>query len=706
MTYTRTQLADYENLYLAWKRIQTSTNPKYKYLLKESLDAFSWNLEKNLRLLSSEIIDRIYEPSRTSKFYLPKKSGLVRPVTLLNVKDQIFYQAIINLICISKTHEIKRFRDNHVFGGFNIYNPSSIFFLSKWKNEHDKYQNKIKNHFKNGYIWLAKFDLASFFDVIDHKILINIFCKNSLSKELKQDLLKALEKWTQPQEINFFHSQGIPQGPSASTILADIYLHQLDEKIIKNAPKYDVKYLRYVDDIVLMAKDRLSTENILIQLDIVARELSLIPQSSKTLIKKVINIDEELKGTNSLFQFLDNERIEKRIKSQKFLKKLFLESVKPIKNSEIEILDVTNVKFCLYRLLPDPDVTDYVIRIIKNHFYLTDLCVVYLQQSRLDQQVSTEITSHIQSKPNHDWHTAQLLKLYEYVDEKQQEIFQTIIIRLITDRDKHWIVKKALLNIAQNNEDLSVVLLEELIENVCNENMEKALPYYISLLSVNLKIQPDITLKKIANCLLSCNYKNVPVDFLVFIGYFAKKNNYSLNKELLHNIYIQNFFEDKDESVDGISYGLISLFDLSIDHINYIDFRIYLNNDEYEKALNNLCLARGYFENYPENFIQIIDVFNQILLVKIYKQDNETIPEHELGNMIKKLKKHIPEAYNGFQKCHELRCEIETIHAYSSCKKLNKGLNNPFGIRDKLHKKLSISYEVILEYIRCKHWNK
>ena len=706
MTYTRKQLADYENLYLAWKRIQTSTSPKYKYLLKESLDAFSWSLENNLRLLSSEIVHRIYEPSKTSKFYLPKKSGLVRPITLLNVRDQIFYQALVKLICKSKIHEIKRFRNSHVFGGFNIHNPSSIFFLDRWEIEYNKYQRRIKKYFNDGYIWLAKFDLASFFDVIDHRILINIFCKDSLSEELKQDFFKALEKWTQPQEIDFFHSQGIPQGPCASTVIADIYLHQLDEKIIKTAPKYDVRYIRYVDDIVLMGKDRLSTENILIQLDIVARELSLIPQSSKTLIKKVTDINEELKGTNSLFQFIDEGRIEKKIKIQKPLKKLFLESVKPLKDSKIEILDATNVKFCLYRLLPDPDVTDYVIRIIKNHFYLTDLCVVYLQQSKLDKLVSIEIIDHIKSKPNHDWHTAQLLKLYECFDETQLETFQKIITQLITDRDKHWILKKTLLNAARNINDLSVILLEELIKNVCDKDIDKALPYYISLLSVNLEIQPAVTLKKIASYLINYNNKIIPEDFFVFIGYFAKKNRYSLNEIFFSNTRIQNIFEDHDESVDGISYGLSKLFNLSTDYINYIDFRMYLNSDEYETALNNLCLARGYFETYPENFIQVVDVFNQILLVKIHKQDNETIPEHELGNMIKKLNKHIPEAYTGFKKCHDLRCEIETIHAYNPDRQLNKGLKNPFIIRDKLHKQLSISYEAILEYIRCKHWNK
>ena len=161
-----------------------------------------------------------------------------------------------------------------------------------------------------------------------------------------------------------------------------------------------------------------------------------------------------------------------------------------------------------------------------------------------------------------------------------------------------------------------------------------------------------------------------------------------------------------DKSVDGISAGLVNLFNLPTSYINHVDFRKYLNNDEYEKALDNLCKGRGFFESYPEDFIQVIDVFNQILLAKIYAEDNVNIKASELGNMIGGLKNHIPDAYMGFKNCHDLRCEIGTIHAYNQSMQLNKGLKNPFRKRDKLKKQLSISYDEILEYIKCNHVSK
>ena len=87
MTYCRKDLAEYENLELAWKRIQTSTGYEYKKLSEGALSGFGWNFEQNLKSLSSEINEKIYKPTRTSKYYRPKKSDLVRPITILSIKD-------------------------------------------------------------------------------------------------------------------------------------------------------------------------------------------------------------------------------------------------------------------------------------------------------------------------------------------------------------------------------------------------------------------------------------------------------------------------------------------------------------------------------------------------------------------------------------------------------------------------------------------
>lgn len=75
--------------------------------------------------------------------------------------------------------------------------------------------------------------------------------------------------------------------------------------------------------------------------------------------------------------------------------------------------------------------------------------------------------------------------------------------------------------------------------------------------------------------------------------------------------------------------------------------------------------------------------------------------------MIKKLKNHIPYAFAGFDKCHNLRCEVPEIHAYSEFKKsLNVSSSSRFRERDKLKLLLANSYEVLFEHIESNHITK
>jgi group II intron reverse transcriptase/maturase len=80
-----------------------------------------------------------------------------------------------------------------------------------------------------GVKWLVDIDVVSFFDNIDHSILLDLLRKKIADERfirLIEGMLKAgyLENWT-------FHTthSGTPQGGVVSPILANIYLHELDQ---------------------------------------------------------------------------------------------------------------------------------------------------------------------------------------------------------------------------------------------------------------------------------------------------------------------------------------------------------------------------------------------------------------------------------------------------------------------------------------------
>jgi len=706
MEFCRKDLANYENLELAWKRIQTSTGYDYKKISGDALSAFGWNFEQNLKCLQSEITEKIYKPNKTSKYYLPKKSNLVRPITVLSIKDQIYYQAIVNLISEHNLSNISQFRKSQVFGGLNVDESNSIFYLSDWRKEYSLYKESIKSSYEDGYKWLVKFDLASFYDVIDHKILIEVSSHNALDADLKNDFFEALQIWTQPQAVNFSHSHGIPQGPVASQVLADIYLHFLDTKIIRLGFSNDFRYFRYVDDIVLLTRAEKAAKENLVKLDIAARELALVPQSGKISVKEIKDIKAVLKGENSIFDFLQHDAfVEEDDELQASLMKLLLNSVKIASDNEgLEIVDDTGIKYSLNRLTCNSKASAIAMKIVKAYPYLAEVCVSYFSRCQIDQSSSEELLNCIKEEPIHDWHTAKLMSLGERLDESSRNQLFNVAVSLLQNPHKHWILKQQAAKLIASKEGTYTLIIKSLeLTWGIEKSFLSELPHCLTLFKIALELDFHSAMRVIEDKVVNSFF--LPDDFCLFLGFYASFSGQNLPNILNKTSWVtNNLFLGDGNLIDGISFNLVELYNLNEELKYKIDFRDYLGLDEYQAALDLLVKARGFFERDPNMYFAHTDSFNQIVLSCVHTRDGANIPKHELGNMITKLKNQIPYAFSGFDKCHNLRCEVPEIHAYSESKKsLNVSSSSRFREREKLKLLLASSYEVLLEYIESNH---
>ena len=129
----------------------------------------------------------------------------------------------------------------------------------------NNYIREIKNFYKeNGskHVCYIKTDIKSFYDNIDHEILLRILRKRIKSKIILALLKRSIKTPTVP--INYKKNNkdeykrefGIPQGLSISNILANIYLEGIDEQL----GSLGLKYFRYVDDILHFLGDEKSDE--------------------------------------------------------------------------------------------------------------------------------------------------------------------------------------------------------------------------------------------------------------------------------------------------------------------------------------------------------------------------------------------------------------------------------------------------------------
>src|SRR5690606_24834398 len=87
-----------ENFSLALRRLQTANKTQYKNLYYPDLRHFALFEKENIELTIHRIREGRYEAKPCSKFYIPKKKNLVRPISVLNFIDLLVYQALINVI--------------------------------------------------------------------------------------------------------------------------------------------------------------------------------------------------------------------------------------------------------------------------------------------------------------------------------------------------------------------------------------------------------------------------------------------------------------------------------------------------------------------------------------------------------------------------------------------------------------------------------
>jgi len=88
MTYPQKFLS-YSNFELAFKRIVKGSNKEYKLYYSHLFPGYNLALEDNLNDLIKEIRQGTYKPSTPNIVYLPKRTGTLRPLTLLSLTDLI-----------------------------------------------------------------------------------------------------------------------------------------------------------------------------------------------------------------------------------------------------------------------------------------------------------------------------------------------------------------------------------------------------------------------------------------------------------------------------------------------------------------------------------------------------------------------------------------------------------------------------------------
>ncbi len=308
------ELADLRNLRRAWRWVRSNSDAQYKWYFRDLYSVYASASRPLLEGLGDRLQRGIFRPNHGCKLFIPKKSGILRPYTLLSVEDQIAYQAAVNIVAEKLYRHVRPRYYEEVFG--HLYAGKRCqWFYRKWQKGHRAFNDAARKAVDAGYRITASFDLTACYDTLDHGVLCHFLEELGCDRKFCDLLTSWLSHWT-ATETRIYHNHGIPQGPLPSGLLAEVVLGHFDAK---RGHERSVRYLRYVDDVRLFAKREDQLRKMLVRLDHLSKDIGLFPQSAKIGIHEVKDIEDELKSIShpveeaAKYGFANQEQIRKRL---------------------------------------------------------------------------------------------------------------------------------------------------------------------------------------------------------------------------------------------------------------------------------------------------------------------------------------------------------------------------------------------------------
>jgi group II intron reverse transcriptase/maturase len=226
------QVINRRNMHLAYK--QGFANKGSAGVDGMQVSELKPHIRKEREAIVLSIINGCYLPQPILGVTIPKSKGKTRLLGIPTVTERWLQQAVAQTITPLFEFEFK----DHSYG----FRPN--------KNAHQCIQQS-QQYINDGYQHIVDIDLKSFFDEVDHCLLLQL-----LYNKVKCHItLRLIRKWLRaPIMINgklTKRRKGVPQGSPLSPLLSNIMLHELDKEL----EKQELKYVRYADDFSIYCKN-------------------------------------------------------------------------------------------------------------------------------------------------------------------------------------------------------------------------------------------------------------------------------------------------------------------------------------------------------------------------------------------------------------------------------------------------------------------
>ena len=230
-----------------------------------TVDELAPHLVKRWVTIKEELLNGTYVPKPVKAQAIPKSNGGVRTLGIPCVLDRFIQQAILQVLQ-------PRFDP-----GFSQHS----YGFRPGKSAHQAVC-AAQQYIQDGRRFVVDIDLESFFDRVNHDVLMGKLAKRIVDKRLLGLLRRYLDAGIMANGVVMDRREGTPQGGPLSPLLANVLLDEVDKELEKRGHPF----CRYADDCNVYMRSRRAGEDMKETLKRLYAKLKLRINESKSAVAK------------------------------------------------------------------------------------------------------------------------------------------------------------------------------------------------------------------------------------------------------------------------------------------------------------------------------------------------------------------------------------------------------------------------------------
>lgn len=312
-----------------------------------------------------------------------KTPFLTRAATHLTFTDRLCLHGVVAAFADTVEQRLQQLDQAQgctiVFSARRAHDPK--FFLEKGTDHWVLWKAAIEDAIDDGYEWMVKSDITTYFDAIQHRILLQDLSKMAVHRDALTLLRDMLNSWSAVPGL------GIPQGPDAARVLGNAYLIPVDEEMVTGP----CRYLRFMDDIRIMGRTEDEALRGLTTFEKACRTRGLVLADHKTDLLQGDDARKDLQDADlDEIQYLWNT--DQKERARPLLRKVLRSA---LRNREVH---GRRAKFSLWRLaqLLDQGLLSQVLDRLENLAPWASVVAAYVQKFATKPRVERRVSDYLE----------------------------------------------------------------------------------------------------------------------------------------------------------------------------------------------------------------------------------------------------------------------------------------------------------------------